>query len=186
MHRFSVYSRRKGKPFKHEVKALEIIWAKFPDYSAANTLHIDDLSRNFALNPQCGLKIPAYKVSPLLLFLAAVLYANAPPRRTRGSVTTSLSGSPGTCSTSAGCSTSRTSTTPSTALLARHGCCQTALKILSSPGVSSDCYSESNVPLNTACGSARPWSAAPPRPRFATQLTTEDSHGLHRSGPGNE
>jgi len=46
----------------HEVKALEIIWRKFPGrYDASNTVHIDDLSRNFALNPQSGLKISAFK-----------------------------------------------------------------------------------------------------------------------------
>ncbi|GAA5834106.1 hypothetical protein JCM9279_004216 [Rhodotorula babjevae] len=59
---FSIYSERDGKPFAHEVKALGILWAKFPgQYSAANTIHVDDLSRNFALNPACGLKVKAYK-----------------------------------------------------------------------------------------------------------------------------
>lgn len=59
---FSVYSVRHGKPFKHEVKALELIWKKFPSfYSASNSIHIDDLSRNFVLNPQQGLKISPYK-----------------------------------------------------------------------------------------------------------------------------
>lgn len=62
---------------KHQVKALEIIWKRFPhhfgprEYAASlltrtsranstyapdNTIHIDDLSRNFAMNPSCGLK----------------------------------------------------------------------------------------------------------------------------------
>ncbi|PHJ17930.1 had family iiid protein [Cystoisospora suis] len=46
----------------HEVKALEVIWRKFPEYwSASNTLHIDDLSRNFAFNPKNGIKVSAYK-----------------------------------------------------------------------------------------------------------------------------
>jgi len=58
---FSIYSQRKGKSIKHEVKALEIIWNKFPQYNKTNTIHIDDLSRNFAMNPQSGLKIPAFK-----------------------------------------------------------------------------------------------------------------------------
>jgi hypothetical protein len=44
---------RDGKIREHEVKPLELIWRKFPErYSAANTVHVDDLSRNFALNPQ--------------------------------------------------------------------------------------------------------------------------------------
>ena len=31
-------------------------------YTPANTIHVDDLSRNFALNPSNGLKVKAYKV----------------------------------------------------------------------------------------------------------------------------
>ncbi|KNC96111.1 HAD hydrolase, family IIID [Spizellomyces punctatus DAOM BR117] len=66
---FSITSttrRVDGKPVKHEVKALDIIWTKFPDrYSAANTIHIDDVSRNFAMNPQSGLKISAFKNAPI-------------------------------------------------------------------------------------------------------------------------
>lgn len=59
---FSVYSERKGKPFKHEVKALGILWSKYPKlYNAANTVHVDDLSRNFALNPKNGIKVHAYR-----------------------------------------------------------------------------------------------------------------------------
>ncbi|KAJ3132346.1 hypothetical protein HDU90_007407 [Geranomyces variabilis] len=54
-----------GKPVKHEVKALEIIWRTFPDrFGAHNTCHVDDVSRNFAMNPQQGLKIPAFKNGP--------------------------------------------------------------------------------------------------------------------------
>lgn len=49
----------------HEVKALEFIWRRWPDvYGRHNTIHIDDLSRNFAMNPRNGLKIKAYKDSP--------------------------------------------------------------------------------------------------------------------------
>ncbi|OAQ28018.1 HAD-superfamily subfamily IIID h [Linnemannia elongata AG-77] len=58
---FSVLSQRDGKPFKHQVKALDIIYSKFPQYSAKNTVHVDDLSRNFAMNPKSGVKIGAYK-----------------------------------------------------------------------------------------------------------------------------
>ncbi|PWN52527.1 HAD-superfamily subfamily IIID h [Violaceomyces palustris] len=58
---FSITS--KGR--KHEVKPLELIWRRFPDiYGPKNTLHVDDLSRNFAMNPGNGLKIKAYKHSP--------------------------------------------------------------------------------------------------------------------------
>ncbi|RUP38016.1 hypothetical protein BC936DRAFT_138427 [Jimgerdemannia flammicorona] len=69
-----------GKDFKHQVKPLgessngipmgflstELIWAKYPSrFSAANTIHVDDLSRNFALNPGSGLKISAFKNAPV-------------------------------------------------------------------------------------------------------------------------
>ncbi|KAF9182255.1 hypothetical protein BGZ51_004840 [Haplosporangium sp. Z 767] len=62
---FSVMSQRDGKPVKHQVKALDIIWSKFSQYSARNTIHIDDLSRNFAMNPKSGLKIGAFKNGPV-------------------------------------------------------------------------------------------------------------------------
>jgi ubiquitin-like domain-containing CTD phosphatase 1 len=58
---FTVTSRHKGKERTHEVKALDIIWARQPQWSSKNTIHIDDLSRNFALNPKSGLKIEAYR-----------------------------------------------------------------------------------------------------------------------------
>eukprot|EP00475_Leptophrys_vorax_P004036 TRINITY_DN12387_c0_g1_i1.p1 TRINITY_DN12387_c0_g1~~TRINITY_DN12387_c0_g1_i1.p1 ORF type:complete len:442 (-),score=138.55 TRINITY_DN12387_c0_g1_i1:86-1372(-) len=55
-------SRSTGKRKDHQVKPLELIWRKFADYySAKQTIHIDDLSRNFALNPKNGLKIRAFK-----------------------------------------------------------------------------------------------------------------------------
>jgi ubiquitin-like domain-containing CTD phosphatase 1 len=45
----------------HHVKPLQIIWSKFTDrWGCHNTVHIDDLSRNFALNINSGLKIKAY------------------------------------------------------------------------------------------------------------------------------
>lgn len=50
---FSITSLKPdGKTFKHEVKPLEVIWSKFPELNPGNTIHIDDLARNFALNPQ--------------------------------------------------------------------------------------------------------------------------------------
>jgi len=58
---FPITSNHGGKKREHEVKALEIIWAKFPNWNKTNTIHVDDLSRNFALNPKNGLKIPAFK-----------------------------------------------------------------------------------------------------------------------------
>ncbi|KZT26639.1 HAD IIID h [Neolentinus lepideus HHB14362 ss-1] len=58
---FSVFSNRNGQPYRHHVKPLQIIWNKFPQYNEKNTIHVDDLGRNFALNPRQGLKISAFK-----------------------------------------------------------------------------------------------------------------------------
>ncbi|EIN07108.1 HAD subfamily IIID h [Punctularia strigosozonata HHB-11173 SS5] len=58
---FTVFSKRHGKNVSHQVKALKIIWNHFPQFNAKNTIHIDDLGRNFALNPREGLKISAFK-----------------------------------------------------------------------------------------------------------------------------
>ena len=52
--------KRNGQKIKHYVKPLQIIWSKFPQWNASNTIHLDDLSRNFALNLHNGLKVTAY------------------------------------------------------------------------------------------------------------------------------
>jgi len=52
---------RSGKEVKHYVKPLQIIWNNFSQvWGPHNTVHLDDLSRNFALNPDNGLKVTAY------------------------------------------------------------------------------------------------------------------------------
>jgi len=53
-------TKRDGTSVTHHVKPLQILWSKFPRWGAHNTVHIDDLSRNFALNLGSGLKIKAY------------------------------------------------------------------------------------------------------------------------------
>ncbi|KAK0211162.1 HAD subfamily IIID h [Desarmillaria ectypa] len=58
---FTVFSQRDNKPWQHSVKPLQIIWNLIPQFGALNTIHIDDLSRNFALNPGQGLKIHAFR-----------------------------------------------------------------------------------------------------------------------------
>ncbi|KAK1925545.1 HAD-like domain-containing protein [Papiliotrema laurentii] len=60
---FPVFTERNGQPYQHEVKPLAYFWAKFPHWSAKNTIHIDDLSRNFALNPGEGLRIRAFNTA---------------------------------------------------------------------------------------------------------------------------
>lgn len=58
---FTVKStRRGGSSVVHHVKPLQIIWTKFPRWGSHNTVHIDDLSRNFALNLTSGIKISGY------------------------------------------------------------------------------------------------------------------------------
>ncbi|KAJ2598517.1 hypothetical protein GGF40_002086 [Coemansia sp. RSA 1286] len=58
----TVKSVRGGQVMTHQVKPLEFIWARFPEqYNKENTVHVDDLSRNFALNYQNGLKIRQFK-----------------------------------------------------------------------------------------------------------------------------
>jgi len=44
-----------------DCKPLGVIWGKYPQYSAKNTIMFDDVSRNFIMNPQNGLKIRPFK-----------------------------------------------------------------------------------------------------------------------------
>lgn len=58
---FTVKStKRDGSSYVHHVKPLQLIWTKFPQWGSHNTVHVDDLSRNFALNLTCGLRVTAY------------------------------------------------------------------------------------------------------------------------------
>ena len=51
-----VSTSRSGRKVSHHVKPLQIIWSKFPHWGSHNTVHLDDLARNFALNLGNGLK----------------------------------------------------------------------------------------------------------------------------------
>lgn len=52
----SMFSMETGK-----VKPLHIIWSKYPQHwNKQNTIHVDDLERNFALNKSSGLLISPY------------------------------------------------------------------------------------------------------------------------------
>jgi ubiquitin-like domain-containing CTD phosphatase 1 len=54
-------TKRDGTKVQHHVKPLQIIWSRFADrWGSQNTVHIDDLSRNFALNLGSGLKCSPY------------------------------------------------------------------------------------------------------------------------------
>ena len=54
-----VSTNRSGKKVTHHVKPLQIIWSKFQHWGPHNTVHLDDLKRNFALNIGNGLKCSA-------------------------------------------------------------------------------------------------------------------------------
>lgn len=53
-------TKRSGAQIVHYVKPLQIIWSKFPHWGSHNTAHVDDLSRNFALNLGSGLKVSGF------------------------------------------------------------------------------------------------------------------------------
>lgn len=40
-----------------EVKPLALIWGKYSQYSSKNTIMLDDIRRNFLMNPKSGLRI---------------------------------------------------------------------------------------------------------------------------------
>lgn len=48
-----------------DVKPLGVIWGKYKQYSAKNTIMFDDIRRNFLMNPQSGLKIRAFRQAHL-------------------------------------------------------------------------------------------------------------------------
>jgi len=59
---FPYYFSRKRKAYVQDIKPLPIIWHKFGNvHTLENTIHIDDVEENFALNPQNGLKISPFK-----------------------------------------------------------------------------------------------------------------------------
>lgn len=52
----------KRKTFFQDIKPLSVLWNRFPHiFTPANTIHIDDVAENFALNPQNGLRIDPFQ-----------------------------------------------------------------------------------------------------------------------------
>ncbi|XP_005094856.1 ubiquitin-like domain-containing CTD phosphatase 1 [Aplysia californica] len=51
-----------------EVKPLGVIWGKYPEWSEKNTIMLDDIRRNFIMNPQSGLRIKAFRDSRVSRF----------------------------------------------------------------------------------------------------------------------
>ncbi|KAI9499860.1 hypothetical protein GGI25_003888 [Coemansia spiralis] len=53
---------KRGVVSKRQVKPLEFIWRRFPEnYGPHNTVHVDDLRSNFALNRQNGLRVSQFR-----------------------------------------------------------------------------------------------------------------------------
>ncbi|XP_064465626.1 ubiquitin-like domain-containing CTD phosphatase 1 isoform X2 [Ornithodoros turicata] len=44
-----------------DVKPLAVIWGKFPEYGPENTIMIDDIRRNFLMNPKNGLRVRPFR-----------------------------------------------------------------------------------------------------------------------------
>lgn len=79
---------------KEYVKPLALIFTKNPkgiNWGLHNTLHIDDLSRNFALNPKSGITIAPYHRAALVSTATATTAHDSEVRRGSESVITSLS-----------------------------------------------------------------------------------------------
>ena len=57
------HPRKPTETCAHHVKPLALVWrnaAVAGRWHARNTLHVDDLARNFALNPRNGVKVRAF------------------------------------------------------------------------------------------------------------------------------
>eukprot|EP01035_Chromulina_nebulosa_P022118 gene22118-28638_t len=65
------------KEKKLKVKPLHIIWGQHPEiWSEKNTIHVDDLSRNFLLNPKSGIAVKPFYRDPLELAQAKLEEGN--------------------------------------------------------------------------------------------------------------
>ncbi|QRV80288.1 NLI interacting factor-like phosphatase [Ceratobasidium sp. AG-Ba] len=62
---FKVAYTRDTERSIHYVKALRVIWERFPQFGPENTVHIDDQNRNFTLNPSEGIRVPPFKLSKI-------------------------------------------------------------------------------------------------------------------------
>jgi len=58
-----VKSMKKGKTHEHLAKPLPLIWNKINNYNEKNTVHIDDIPGNFAMNLKNGIKINPFNYS---------------------------------------------------------------------------------------------------------------------------
>uniref|UniRef100_A0A0A1XHX7 Ubiquitin-like domain-containing CTD phosphatase 1 n=1 Tax=Zeugodacus cucurbitae TaxID=28588 RepID=A0A0A1XHX7_ZEUCU len=54
----SVYTIERGVL---DVKPLGLIWGQYPQYSSKNTVMLDDIQRNFLMNPRSGLRVRPFR-----------------------------------------------------------------------------------------------------------------------------
>ena len=53
-----------GRQSVFDCKPLAYLWAHYPAFNAQNTIMLDDLRRNFVMNPQNGLRIRPFRNGP--------------------------------------------------------------------------------------------------------------------------
>jgi len=86
------------------IKPLQIIWNKFGDrWGPSNTIHVDDLARNFELNKQTGLLIAPFYLNP------AGLDPDAPPPAPSSSSSSAFAASSASAAASSSSSSSSSS-----------------------------------------------------------------------------
>ena len=64
----SMYNVSLDKTISNKVKPLQLIWSRYPNlWSSFNTVHVDDIEKNFMLNKSSGILISPFKRAPLPL-----------------------------------------------------------------------------------------------------------------------
>eukprot|EP01035_Chromulina_nebulosa_P007217 gene7217-9741_t len=64
----SMYNVSADKAISNKVKPLQLIWSRYPNlWSSCNTVHVDDIEKNFLLNKSSGILITPFNRSPLPL-----------------------------------------------------------------------------------------------------------------------
>jgi ubiquitin-like domain-containing CTD phosphatase 1 len=63
MFKVKTYQKQKKEVVEHYVKPLQIIWSLLgPQWNEKNTVHVDDLGRNFVMNPRNGILVKAFYI----------------------------------------------------------------------------------------------------------------------------
>lgn len=63
MFKVKTFQKQKKELVEHYVKPLQLIWSLLgPQWNERNTVHVDDLSRNFVMNPRNGIPVKAFYI----------------------------------------------------------------------------------------------------------------------------